>query len=190
MTLQSDFNAKITKVKTALENVFVKKTDITTSFSSTTSDRNVPSEKLVKNSLDGKAPTSHSSSATTYGVGTTSNYGHNKIRDNLTSSTLVNGESLSAHQGYVLKGLIDDLEDTIVDLDASNIDFEPASSIWGEYVQVVSTVAGGLNTLKEIDNYLNSALIGKQDEITSIELVPKSTDANGKIIFYTGDEPT
>ena len=30
MTLQSDFNAKITKVKNALENVFVKKTDIKT----------------------------------------------------------------------------------------------------------------------------------------------------------------
>ena len=59
MTLQSDFNAKITKVKTALENVFVKKTDITTSFSSTTSDSKVASEKLVKNSLDAKASSSH-----------------------------------------------------------------------------------------------------------------------------------
>lgn len=144
----------------------------------------------LQTTLNGKAPTDHSSSATTYGVGTTSNYGHNKIRDNLTASTLTNGESLSAHQGYVLKGLIDDLEDEIVSFDASNIDFEPASSIWGEYVQVVHTVADGLNRLKEIDNYLNSTLIGKQDEITSIELVPKSTDANGKIIFYTGDEPT
>lgn len=28
------------------------------------------------------------------------------------------------------------------------------------------------------------------DLITSIYLVPKNTDANGKIIFYTGDEPT
>lgn len=28
------------------------------------------------------------------------------------------------------------------------------------------------------------------DVITSISLVPKSTDANGKIIFYTGDEPS
>ena len=54
MTLQSDFNAKITKVKTALENVFVKKTDIKTSFSSTTSDGKIPSEKLVKDSLDTK----------------------------------------------------------------------------------------------------------------------------------------
>ena len=59
MTLQSDFNAKITKVKTALENVFVEKTDITTSFSSTTSDSKVASEKLVKDSLDAKASSRH-----------------------------------------------------------------------------------------------------------------------------------
>lgn len=59
MTLQSDFSAKITKVKTALENVFVKKTDITTSFSSTTSDSKVASEKLVKDSLDAKASSHH-----------------------------------------------------------------------------------------------------------------------------------
>lgn len=61
MTLQSDFSAKITKVKTALENVFVKKTDITTSFSSTTSDSKIPSEKLVKNSLDDKISKSQTS---------------------------------------------------------------------------------------------------------------------------------
>jgi len=47
-------------------------------------------------------PTSHSSSATTYGVGSASNYGHNKIIDNLNQSTNQNGYSLSAHQGYVL----------------------------------------------------------------------------------------
>lgn len=144
----------------------------------------------LQTSLDGKAPTSHASSSTTYGMGTTSNYGHNKIIDNLTASLLVNGESLSAHQGYILKGLIDDLEDAMVNFDASNIDFEPSSSIWGEYVQVINTVANGLDTLKEISNSLNATLINKQDNITSIVLVPKSTDANGKIIFYTGDEPT
>ncbi len=47
-------------------------------------------------------PSSHSSSATTYGVGTGSNYGHNKIIDNLNQSTNTNGHSLSAHQGYVI----------------------------------------------------------------------------------------
>ena len=47
-------------------------------------------------------PASHSSSSTTYGVGTSSNYGHNKIIDNLNQSTNSDGTSLSAHQGYVL----------------------------------------------------------------------------------------
>ena len=47
-------------------------------------------------------PTSHSSSSTTYGVGSASNYGHNKVIDNLNQSTNQNGYSLSAHQGYVL----------------------------------------------------------------------------------------
>ena len=47
-------------------------------------------------------PSSHSSSSTTYGVGTSSNYGHNKIIDNLNQSTNSDGTSLSAHQGYVL----------------------------------------------------------------------------------------
>lgn len=63
--------------------------------------------KAINTALGGKAPTSHSSTATTYGVGTGSNYGHNKIIDNLNQSTNSNGLSLSAHQGYVLKGLID-----------------------------------------------------------------------------------
>lgn len=57
--------------------------------------------------LNGKAPNNHASSGTTYGVGTESKYGHNKVINNLTKSSFVNGESLSAYQGKVLKGLID-----------------------------------------------------------------------------------
>lgn len=52
--------------------------------------------------ITGKAPTSHSSTASTYGLGTTSNYGHVKTIDNLTQSSNANGLALSAHQGYVL----------------------------------------------------------------------------------------
>ena len=41
------------------------------------------------------------------------------------------------------------------------------------------------------DWVLKYITLAKQDDIiTSIALVPKNTDANGKIIFYTGDEPT
>ena len=53
------------------------------------------------------APTSHASSATTYGVGTSANYGHVRVYDNLTTSSTGNGLALHAHQGSVLKGLID-----------------------------------------------------------------------------------
>lgn len=81
--------------------------DIVTSWNSTTSDSKVPSEKLAKTSLDGKAPTSHANSATTYGVGSDSNYGHNKVIQNLTTTSTSNGLSLHANQGKALKDLID-----------------------------------------------------------------------------------
>lgn len=55
--------------------------------------------------LTKKAPTSHASTATTYGVGTSSNYGHLKVADNLTTTT--SGTALSANQGRVLDAKFD-----------------------------------------------------------------------------------
>ena len=54
-------------------------------------------------------PKPHAVPNTNYGPSSTSNYGHAKLRDNLTASTYVSGEALSSHQGYVLKESIDDL---------------------------------------------------------------------------------
>lgn len=56
-----------------------------------------------------KAPKSHASSANTYGVGTTANYGHNKVINDLTHTAFANGEALAAYQGKILKDLIDTL---------------------------------------------------------------------------------
>ena len=56
---------------------------------------------------DSVAPKSHASSANTYGVGTTANYGHNKVINDLTHTAFANGEALAAYQGKVLKDLID-----------------------------------------------------------------------------------
>ena len=81
--------------------------DIVTSWEATLSDTKVPSEKLTKNSLDGKAPTAHASSSSTYGLGTTSNYGHVKTINGLTQSSHSDGTALSAYQGKVLKDAID-----------------------------------------------------------------------------------
>lgn len=61
----------------------------------------------LNTNLDGKAPKSHASTGTGYGVGSGSNYGHCKTINNLTASKYVNGESLSAYQGAVLKSYID-----------------------------------------------------------------------------------
>lgn len=61
---------------------------------------------IVKNNYNtlnnAKAPNNHASSATTYGVGTTSNYGHCKLVNNLNASSFVNGEALSAYQGKII----------------------------------------------------------------------------------------
>ena len=48
------------------------------------------------------APTAHASTSATYGLGTTSSYGHVKVVNGLTQSSHSNGNALSAYQGYVL----------------------------------------------------------------------------------------
>ena len=82
--------------------------DFTSSVTSGSSDLvtsgAVANEVSTLNSaLTNKAPTSHASSATTYGVGTTANYGHVKTINNLTTSSYSDGQALSAYQGYLLK---------------------------------------------------------------------------------------
>ena len=59
--------------------------------------------------ISGKAPNNHASSATTYGVATTSNYGHVKIANNLTTSSFSSSAPvvLTAYQGKLLKGYVD-----------------------------------------------------------------------------------
>ena len=56
-----------------------------------------------------RTPTAHASSATTYGVGSTTNYGHCKTINALTSSSFTDGEALSAYQGYILNAAIQGL---------------------------------------------------------------------------------
>ena len=64
---------------------------------------------IVDTFMSTKAPTNHASSSTGYGIGSSSNYGHVKIIDNLNTSNSTNGEALSAHQGYELNSKIENL---------------------------------------------------------------------------------
>ena len=62
----------------------------------------------VQTQLNGKAPNDHASSATTYGVGTSSNYGHLRIADNLSTSSFDSNApvALSAYRGKVLSDMV------------------------------------------------------------------------------------
>lgn len=60
-----------------------------------------PSYYATATALDGRAIRSHASAADTYGLGNTSLYGHLKVADNLTTTT-IRGIALSANQGRVL----------------------------------------------------------------------------------------
>ena len=59
-------------------------------------------------------PKPHASPNTNYGAGSTSNYGHVKLRDNLNASSYISGEALSSYQGALLKQQIDSLNDRAV----------------------------------------------------------------------------
>lgn len=71
----------------------------------------LPSYYATATAVSGKAPTSHASSASTYGVGTSSSYGHLKLANNLTT-TSTSGYALNAAQGKALKDLIDAITPT------------------------------------------------------------------------------
>lgn len=71
-----------------------------------TNIKTINSTSLLGSGNVAVAPTSHASSATTYGLGTTSNYGHVKLADNLTTSATTNGVALDAYQGKLLNDKI------------------------------------------------------------------------------------
>ena len=52
-----------------------------------TSDIDKPISTAIQEALNDKAPTNHASSATTYGMGNASNYGHLKLSDSTTSTS-------------------------------------------------------------------------------------------------------
>ncbi|GEM_PF-3281537 len=64
----------------------------------------------INTALNGKAPNNHGSTATTYGLGTTANYGHVKTINALTQTSHADGTALSAYQGKVLNDKINNIE--------------------------------------------------------------------------------
>lgn len=105
--LQNQINTKLTADGGDGKDVVVSFTEAATEAHISSGEKlSVLFGKILK-MFKGKAPNSHASSATTYGVGTTANYGHCKTINGLTQSSHVNGNALSAYQGKVLNDSID-----------------------------------------------------------------------------------
>ncbi len=96
-----DFTAQINSLEAQIPAPVTVVNDLTTG--GTTS---ALSAEQGKNLNANKAPNSHASTGTTYGLGSTNNYGHVKTINGLTQSSHVDGTALSAYQGKVLNDLI------------------------------------------------------------------------------------
>lgn len=96
----------------ALSDTFVTFIDVFIGHTSISSIGNGTISGAISALQSTKAPINHASQATGYGLGTSANYGHVKVIDNLTTSTARDGEALSAHQGYELDTRVKALENS------------------------------------------------------------------------------
>ncbi|KAK9680668.1 hypothetical protein QE152_g38930 [Popillia japonica] len=107
----------------------------------------------------GAAPISHASAATTYGIGTTANYGHCMTINNLTATAHENGKALGAYQGAVLKESIDALQASLNAL---------PKFISGTVVLTISGTAGLLFTLEQLRTMFGTTEFGTNNITTVI----------------------
>lgn len=129
---------------------------------------NLVTSQAVYNGLNGKAPTSHASTGTGYGVGTTTNYGHVKVVQNLTTND-GNGLALGAGQGKVLKELI---EQGINDVE--HITLSISSTLmnnWSSYGIIKAMQRDGYSNINEFVNNIveNSGISADDNKIISFE---------------------
>lgn len=147
------------------------KSNKVTNISPSSTDTQYPSAKLVYNQLNNKAPTSHASSSTTYGVATNSNYGHTKVINNLTTSVASNGQALNAYQGKVLN-------DNKIDKNDFNVNYVHSfiyNSSIEKYAYQGQSGAVGIG-VSAIDENNNSLL--NEDGVAIIDLVFQNTNIN------------
>lgn len=123
----------------------------------------------------GAAPTDHASTATTYGKGTSSNYGHVKISDSLTDTT-------PAATGGVVPSMkaVSDLNGAINDLTANDI--ANNSNVSGNKVK------DALNTLDSALSQIGTVIMGSDvtNELRNaqVEEIRTATLTNGTWLLF------
>lgn len=83
-SVKTDSNGHVTTVNT--KTVTLPSTSVIVDSALSSTSTNPVQNKVVNTALTSKAPKSHASTATTYGAGTSSNYGHIKLSDAYTAS--------------------------------------------------------------------------------------------------------
>lgn len=192
--MTSSYSEKITKLKNALENVFVKKTDIQNNLTSTDTNKPLSANQgkiLDTNKVDKISGKSLSTNDFTNTYKTKldnldtlleSKASNTHTHGNITNDGKV-GTNTYANKILVTgSGGVVTIASTISTL--SILEAVAHTNIGTQ----ASTTQAGINTA--IDTAIGGLKTDKQDEITSIVLIPKTDDASGKIVFYTGDEPT
>ena len=138
-------------------NVNITKANIGLSNVDDTADADKPISTATQTALNGKAPTSHASNTTTYGVGTTANYGHVKISNNDVDST-------AAADGLV------------AGMDHTHSLLAPKASPAFTGTPTAPTAAAGTNTTQIASTaFVTSALVTKQDKKLSFTSVSASS---------------
>ena len=129
-----------------------------------------------------KAPTSHASSASTYGLGTESNYGHVRVYENLTTAA-GNGRALGVGQGKVLKDLIDNYNPIAYHVSGStpadNVVFAIGSINANLGYRVLCAFNEGWTALYLIDpkaGILNGIHVRDRDRVYAIQRTLTTTD--------------
>lgn len=117
------------------------KTTISGTINSSSTNDTAAGSKAV---YDYSAPKSHATSGTTYGVGTSSNYGHCKTINNLTSASYTAGYALSAYQGKILNDAKEDVSNktNTIDENSTSTQYPNAEATY----QALSAIEGNLNS--------------------------------------------
>ena len=184
---------------TSLDSTYLSRDDLITILENTKEDVTINATKLNNlNSGDfalrehthtgDYCPKNHASNNESYGLGSTSQYGHCKVRNDVEAQRFVNGEALSAYQGQQLANRIATVEATASKLSEKYIKNSMRIKI-GRY----SDGAGEDGTKIEV-NYKQDGIYariycdkddysyGNRDVILVLNGVPyvRTTDTNGK----------
>lgn len=144
-----------------------------------------------------RAPNNHATTATTYGVGNASNYGHVKLSDS-TSSTSSTSDGIAATPAAV-KAAYDKANNAVPKTVSSNPGTSTISHTWDGFSISITTSIDGNNSFAvnsdstEIHNVVTPTANGDavpksyvDNAISNIDALPSQTDNSGKFLTTNG----